>query len=92
MSALNDRSRRLEARFLEKREKLSQLKAISEGNNIKKKKGREIFKKEEKGLKDIEDIMFIWHSGISECPKKYSTNSKLVDKAKILRRGTKENQ
>lgn len=48
MPALNDMSRRLEARFLEKREKLSQLKAISEGNNIKTKE--EKYLKKRKGI------------------------------------------
>lgn len=47
MSAVNDMTRRLEARFLEKREKLSQLKAISEGNNIKNKEKKYLKKRKE---------------------------------------------
>lgn len=50
MSALTDRGRRLEARFLEKREKLSQLNAISEGNNIKNKEGK--YLKKRKGIEE----------------------------------------
>lgn len=59
MSALNDRSRRLEARFLEKREKLSQLKAISEGNNIKNKE--EKYLKKRKRIEGYYVYMAFWH-------------------------------